>query len=490
MPKSYERGHEVPITWFAAITTYFGYAVLILFGHIRDFFGRMFGMSRYLATSPPPGYAPLLKDWENFYTRRLYHRIRDCWERPVCSAPGGRITVVERDSPDGNKTMLMTKRTRECLNLGSYNYLGFADDWQTSCKSHVMPTLDNFNSCLCSARMDLGTSREHVRLEELVARYVGKEAALVYNMGFGTNSTTIPALVGRGSLIISDTMNHSSIVAGSRASGALVRTFVHNDAASLERVLRDAIARGMPRTHRPWRKILVMVEGIYSMEGEICNLKGIVEVVKRYGVYLYVDEAHSIGALGETGRGICEYAGVDPADVDILMGTFTKSFGGMGGYIAGDKALIQYLRRASAGSVYHNSLSTLVCSQVYRALRVIMGEDGTDTGRRKIAALRNNSNHMRRELIKMGCHVYGDYDSPIIPVMLYNPTKIAAFSREAFTRGLAVVVVGFPATPIVLSRTRICVSAGHTRKEIERALEVIEELVDLLRLRYANNVMG
>ncbi len=489
-PMSYERGHEIPITWFAAISTYFGYAVLILFGHIRDFFGKLFGVSRYLATPPPPGYAPLLKDWENFYTRRLYHRIRDCWERPVCSSPGGRITVVERDSPDGNKTMVLTARTRDCLNLGSYNYLGFADDWQTSCKAAVMPTLDTLNSCLCSARMDLGTSRGHVELEELVARYVGKEAALVYNMGFGTNSTTIPALVGKGSLIISDTMNHSSIVAGSRASGAMVRTFVHNDAKSLERVLRDSIAGGMPRTHRPWKKILVMVEGIYSMEGEICDLKGIVEVVKKYGVYLYVDEAHSIGALGETGRGICEYAGVDPADIDILMGTFTKSFGGMGGYIAGDKDLISYLRRASAGSMYHNSLSTVVVKQVYQALRVIMGEDGTDTGRRKIEALRNNSNHMRRELVRMGCHVYGDYDSPIIPVLLYNPTKIAAFSRECFDRGLAVVVVGFPATPIVLSRTRICVSAGHTRAEIEQALKVIEEVVDLLRLRYAKSALG
>merc|ERR1712070_1100162 len=114
---------------------------------------------------------------------------------------------------------------------------------------------------------------------------------------------------------------------GCRSSGALIRSFKHNDAKALEEVLREAIAYGRPRTRRPWRKILVMVEGIYSMEGEICNLKKIVQVCKKYGVYVYVDEAHSIGALGATGRGVCEQTGVDPADIDILMGTFTKSFG-------------------------------------------------------------------------------------------------------------------------------------------------------------------
>jgi serine palmitoyltransferase len=369
----------------------------------------------------------------------------------------------------------MNGQAKQCLNLGSYNYLGFADDWQETCKKEVLPSLDSLNVCCCSSRCDLGTTILHKELEELVARYVGKEEAIVFNMGYATNSTTIPALVGKGSLIISDSLNHTSIVNGSRASGAFIRTFKHNDASHLERVLRDAIARGMPRTHRPWRKILVMVEGIYSMEGEICDLKSVVRVCKKYGVYLYVDEAHSIGALGATGRGVCEYCGVDPADVDILMGTFTKSFGGMGGYIAGDKDLISYLRHACAGTMYHNSLSPVVCKQVHTALKVIMGEDGTNAGRRKLDSLRENSNFMRKELINMGLHVYGNYDSPVIPVMLYNPTKIAAFSRECYDRGLAVVVVGFPATPIVLSRTRICISAG-TCMELTSMAEPLDSI--------------
>ncbi|CAI7926963.1 unnamed protein product, partial [Closterium sp. NIES-54] len=176
----------------------------------------------------------------------------------------------------------------------------------------------------------------------------------------------------QGSLIISDSLNHCSIIAGARASGAGIKVFQHNvllhSGASyllvlphpprahlvpphptvspwravvlwavpenLEQVLRTAIAEGQPRTHRPWKKVLIVVEGIYSMEGEICRLHEIVDIKRKYKAYLFLDEAHSIGALGRTGRGVCEVAGVDPADVDVLMGTFTKSFGSAGGYIA------------------------------------------------------------------------------------------------------------------------------------------------------------
>merc|ERR1740130_2077843 len=150
---------------------------------------------------------------------------------------------------------------------------------------------------------------------------------MVFGMGFGTNSTGIPALIGKGGLIISDNNNHSSIVAGARSSGAHIKVFQHNDAQNLEAVVRRAIIEGQPRTHRPWSKILIMVEGIYSMEGELCPLASIIAVKKKYNCYLYVDEAHSIGALGKQGGGICEQSGVDPTDVDVLMGTFTKSFG-------------------------------------------------------------------------------------------------------------------------------------------------------------------
>ncbi|KAH7440711.1 hypothetical protein KP509_03G007200 [Ceratopteris richardii] len=307
---------------------------------------------------------------------------------------------------------------------------------------------------------------------------------MVYGMGFATNSTTLPSLIGKGGLIISDALNHSSIVAGVRASGAKVAVFRHNTPEHLEEVLREAIAEGQPRTHRPWKKIIVVVEGIYSMEGELCRLREIVAVTKKYKAYIYLDEAHSIGAIGKTGRGICELSGVDPADIDIMMGTFTKSFGSCGGYIAGSKELIKYLKFVSPGHLYAIAMSPPAVQQVISALKVILGEDGSSRGAQKLAQIRENSNFFREKLRKMGCEVLGDTDSPVMPIMLYNPAKIPAFSRECFKRNLAVVTVAFPATPLLLSRARICISAAHTKEDLERALEVIDEVSDMVHLKY------
>ena len=479
---------EIGVT--AAVLVYYSYAILIMFGHIRDFFGALTGQSRYAENTPKTGYSLLLKSWESFFTRRLYHRIQDCWGRPIASSPGSHIDVMERKSPDNNCTMEVTGKTKRCINVGSYNYLGFADDWKETCAESVLNTLEQWPVSMSNSRMDFGNSVLHEELEKKVAKFVGKESALVYTMGYNTNVVTLAALMGRGTLIISDNLNHTSIVNGARGSDAFIRVFRNNDIAHLESVLREAVVYGQPRNHRPWKKILVVVEGIYSMEGAICKLKEIVTVVKKYKAYIYVDEAHSIGALGHTGRGICEYSDVNPDDIDLLMGTFTKSFSGMGGYVAGDKATIDYLRVNSGGALFHNSLSPIVTQQVVTAFGVIEGADGTTVGKEKINRLISNSNFFRSELEKLGLHVYGDYDSPIIPVMIYFPAKIGAFSRECLRRGLAVVVVGFPATPVILSRARFCISAGHTRDDLLKALEIIKEVSDIMWMSYNKSALG
>ena len=423
------KNHAIELPLFAAYTTYFGYAVLILCGHIRDLFAKIIGQGRYLRdtqNSPYPSdnlrwYAPLLSSWENFYTRRLYHRIQDCFNRPIASNPGAQIHVLERVSDDGNKTMTLLgtlqdldndqqrrdytdpavensssnrnkksyfveaanidqqqqapatgqgRVARACLNLGSYNYLGFADDWKVTCGKDVLNSLKDLPISTSSCRNEFGTTKLHREVEQVVARFLHKEDALALNMGFNTNCTTIPALTSRGDLLISDELNHTSIVNGARASGAAIRIFRHNDTKHLEDILRQAIIMGRPRTRRPWNKIMVIVEGIYSMEGEYCDLSNVVKVCKKFGAYIYLDEAHSIGAMGPSGRGCAEYCGVDTADIDIMMGTFTKSFGAMGGYIAGSKDVISFLRRRCAGSAYHNSLSPAVCQQVISSFKV------------------------------------------------------------------------------------------------------------------------
>jgi serine palmitoyltransferase len=397
---------------------------------------------------------------------------------------------MERVSKDNNCTLETSGKATKCINVGSYNYLGYADDWKETCAEEVLACTENWPASMASARMDFGTTALLTELEQMVAQFVGKEAALITPMGYNTNVVTLAALMGEGTLIVSDNLNHTSLVNGARNSAAQIRVFRSNDLAHLEEVLQEAIVKGQPRHHRPWRKILVVVEGIYSMEGAICKLKEIVEVTKKYRCYIYVDEAHSIGALGNSGRGVCEYAGVDPADINVLMGTFTKSFSGMGGYIAADRKTIEYLRATSEGILYHNAMSPVVTQQVISAFKVIMGTDGTDIGQKKIASLRDNSNYFRDKLTHMGVHVYGDYDSPIIPVMIYMPCKIAAFSRECLKRGLAVVVVGFPATPLVLSRARFCISAGHTREDLDKALAIVEEVTELMMMRYGRTAVG
>jgi serine palmitoyltransferase len=419
--------------------------------------------------------------------------------------------------------------TRQCINLGSYNYLGFADDWPATCRDPVLATAARYPTSLCTSSAEGGFTSLHRDLEECVAQYVGKEAACVFNMGWATNALGLPALfAGKGTLIVSDSLNHNSIVAGARTSGATVRIFRHNDVVSLRNLLRAAIREGQERTHRPWRRILVCVEGIYSMEGEFCRLAEVVRTAKEHKAYVYLDEAHSVGATGATGRGVCEHAGVDPADVDVLMGTFTKSFGAMGGYIAGSAPLVAWVKRRSAGFLTDNAMSPAVAQQVLSALRVMRGVDGTDIGARKLATLRDNANYFRTRLINMGCEVLGEPDSPVIPMLIYSPTKVAAFSRECLARGvrrilafslslfkrararktrtllssltprprsprptqLAVVVVGFPATPLLTARARFCVSAGHTRADLDRALGIIESVADLIKCRYQWYVLG
>merc|ERR1712048_1552430 len=191
--------------------------------------------------------------------------------------------------------------------------------------------------------------------------------------GFATNSTCIPSLIGPGCCLVSDELNHASLVLGSRLSGAKVYVFKHNDMVSLEKVLKDAIVQGQPRTHRPWKKVIIVVEGIYSMEGSIVKLKEIIELKKKYKAYLYLDEAHSIGALGHQGKGVVQHCGCDVRDVDVMMGTFTKSFGAAGGYISGSSQIISYLRKSSHAQAYSTSMAPGVAKQVICSLEQIQG---------------------------------------------------------------------------------------------------------------------
>lgn len=475
--------------YYVLLTTYISYLILIILGHIRDFFGKRFRKDRYKNLMESDGYAPINSDFDNFYVRRLKMRLNDCFARPVTGVPGRFVTLIDRKSQDDMQTFQFTGTFTETLNMSSYNYLGFAQS-DGPCADAVETALKKYGLSMSSPRSDVGTSELHVDVEELIARFVGKPAAMVFSMGFGTNATAFPALVGKGDLVISDELNHSSIRTGARMSGAMVQTFKHNNMHDLESLLRDVISQGQPRTHRPWKKILVAVEGLYSMEGTMCNLPALIELRRRYKFYLFVDEAHSIGALGPRGRGVCDYFGVDPNEVDLLMGTLTKSFGANGGYICAAKTIIDKLRVTNAGTVYGESPTPPVLMQIATSLRMIHGEIVPGQGEERLQRLAFNSRYLRLGLKRLGFIVYGHDDSPIIPVLLYNPAKMPAFSREMLRRKISVVVVGYPATPLVSSRARFCVSAAHTKDDLDRLLEACSEVGDVLDLKYSSGIAG
>lgn len=478
---------EPPYYFF--LTTYFSYLVLLAFGHVRDFFGKRFRKEKYQHLRAHDGYGPLNDDFDSFYVRRLKMRLNDCFARPVFGVPGRFITLLDRTTDDHNLHFQLTGSTTQTLNMSSYNYLGFAQS-EGPCADAVEDAVRKCGMSLASSRSDAGTSELHLEVEELIASFVGKQAAMVFSMGFVTNATAFPALVGKGCLIISDELNHASIRNGARLSGALLKTFVHNDMKDLEKILREHISQGQPRTHRPWKKILVVVEGLYSMEGTMCNLPGLVALRKKYGFYLFVDEAHSIGALGPRGRGVCDYFGISTSEVDVLMGTLTKSFGANGGYLAADEAIIDKLRVINAGGIYGEAPTPPVLMQIASSLRIIAGDILPGQGEERLQRLAFNSRYLRLGLKRLGFIIYGHDDSPIIPLLLYNPAKMPAFSREMLNRKISVVVVGYPATPLVASRARFCVSAAHTKEDLDQMLAACDEVGDLLQLKFSSGVAG
>ncbi|BFU21150.1 serine palmitoyltransferase putative [Entamoeba histolytica] len=409
---------------------------------------------------------------EDFYVRKIYSTSYDCFNRPICGPPENHIIIGLREEvPIENAKHLVLKegKVREAINFGSYNYLGFGGRHPIVTKE-VADCLKNKGSSCNGFAAERGISEEQKKLEGMLAEFLHKEAAVVVPMGFATNSTLIPILVGKGDVVFSDALNHSSIITGIKSANAEVRVFKHNDMTDFKAKLEDLKIHGMKNGQQP-KKVMVVVEGLYSMEGEFCPLKEIIALKKAYGFYLYIDEAHSIGALGSTGRGIVEHLGCNFDDVDILMGTFSKSFAAAGGYIASDKSTIQLLKSNCYSYVYGSPMSPVVAQQIISSLNMMK----TEEGQKRIAQLRKSSINFRRRLIEAGCHVLGDTDSPVIPVMLYHAGKVKDVSRGYLKRGIAVVGVGAPACPITACRVRFCISAAHTDEDIEKAFKATIE---------------
>ncbi|ESO92142.1 hypothetical protein LOTGIDRAFT_233207 [Lottia gigantea] len=479
----HESFEETPLV--VAIFTYISYIIIVLIGYIRDYL-RYLGIDRDQTLHEPiiEGFVPLYQSWENFYKRNMYNRVGDCCNRPIGTMAGPTMDVLDWKAEHFGKSLELTGDRIPAMNFGSYNYLGFSEN-NGLCAATAIETLCNTSIGVSSSRQEMGYLQIHQELDKLTAEFLGVDDAITFPMGFGTNSMNLPCFMEPGCLLLSDELNHASLVLGSRLTGATIKVFKHNNMEDLEKKLKNAIVEGQPKTHRPWRKILIVVEGIYSMEGSIVRLPEILRLKKKYKVYVYLDEAHSIGALGPHGRGVTDYFGINPKEVDILMGTFSKSFGAAGGYIGGSRSIINYLRTRSYTNVYSCSMSPPVTQQIITSMRIIMGRMCGNDGLRRIRQLAWNTRYVRRRLREFGFIVYGNKDSPVIPIIIYYPAKLATLERECLQAGLGIVIAGFPATTIIESRSRLCLSAGHTKEMLDKALDILIGIGTKLRLNYS-----
>lgn len=471
--------------YYISVITYLNYLITIIFAHINDFLGVKFQKDKNKDILECDGYAPWVSRFESFFVRKVKKPIDDCFSRPTTGVPGRFILCIARIFHKGNLSFTYPGTTFMCLNLSSYNYLGFSQS-NGHCINAVIKAMIKYGIHSNGSRTQSGTNDLHLEVEREIANFVGKEDALVFSMGYSTNANFFNTILDGKCLVISDELNHTSIRTGVRLSGAAVRTFKHNDMNILEKLIREQIVQGQPKTHRPWKKILICVEGLYSMEGTICNLPKLIELKHKYKCYLYVDEAHSIGALGPRGRGVCDYFGVDPKNVDILMGTLTKSFSAGGGYIAADKSIIDPLRLHSTATSYSESSSPVILAQTLSSLRTITGELMPGQGQERLQRIAFNSRYLRLALKRLGFIVYGAADSPIIPMLLYSPSKMPAFSRMMLQRKIAVVVVSYPATPLNESRVRFCISASLIKEDIDYLLRHVNEVGDKLFLKLSS----
>jgi len=343
---------------------------------------------------------------------------------------------------------------REMGMYASYGYLGLLGHPRIN--EAARKALDKYGTGTHGVRFLAGTLTLHDELEETIANFKHAEAAITYTSGYATNLTVISTLMGRGDYVISDKLNHASIVDGCLMSGAEFRRFKHNDMKDLENRLQqipDGIAK------------LVIADAVFSMDGDVIDLPHVVEICKKYHAYLMLDEAHSVGVLGKTGRGIEEHFGLGDV-VDIKMGTLSKTIPSVGGYIAGKKDLITYMRHASRAYLFSAALPPAQAAAANEAFKVILDEPW------RVEKLNHNAQLFITGLKSAGFDTLLT-TTAIVPVLCGSDDQAFAMTREAQHHDVYVLPVVSPAVAEGLARLRATVTAAHESSEIERAIDVI-----------------
>ncbi|MFE3641877.1 aminotransferase class I/II-fold pyridoxal phosphate-dependent enzyme [Streptomyces sp. NPDC059169] len=353
---------------------------------------------------------------------------------------------------------------RQYLSFGSYNYLGLSG--HPTVREAVHRAVDRYGTSVSASRPLSGERGLTVRLERTLADFLGVADCLTLVSGHATNVTAIGHLVGQGDLVVHDALAHDSILQGIALSGAARRPFAHNDVEQLEHLLRLNRSR--------FRRVLVAVEGAYSMDGDLVDLPAVIELKKRHGALLLVDEAHSIGTVGERGAGVGEFFAVDRRDVDLWMGTLSKSFASCGGYLGGSARMVRWLRHTLPGFVYSVGITPANAAAALAATELIVEEP------HRIRALRRNSELFRNLATAAGLATGSSADTPIVPCLLGDSARTLHVADRLFTRGVVADPIFHPAVEEGLSRLRFFVTSEHREEDIRRAVSVLAEEVALV----------
>jgi polyketide synthase PksN len=353
---------------------------------------------------------------------------------------------------------------REYISYSSYNYLGFSGDERVTQAANE--AIERYGTSVSASRGATGEKPIHGELEADLAGIIGTEACIVYVGGHSANVSTISCLLRPQDLVVCDALSHNSIIQGCILSGARRIMFPHNDWEGLEDILKQN--RG------DYERTLIVVEGVYSMDGDIANLPRFVELKKRYKAMLMVDEAHSMGVLGKNGRGIVEYFGTDPRDVDVWMGTLSKTFASCGGYIAGSKELIQLLKHSAGGFVYSVGITPANAGAALAAARLLRTE--TD----RVVRLQKNSRFFLELAQENGLNTGLSKDSAVVPVIVGDSMKSIKLANDLFQHGINVHPIIYPAVADGEARLRFFITCDHTEDQMSYTIKTVRESLNKL----------
>jgi len=345
------------------------------------------------------------------------------------------------------------------LNFASYNYLGFCGDPRVS--NAAKAAIDRYGTSVSASRLVSGERGIHRELERAIARVYGVDDAITFVSGHATNVTVIGHLFGAKDLILHDALIHNSVLQGIQLSGAHRLPFPHNDWAALNSILTDRRCQ--------FERVLIVVEGLYSMDGDFPMLPRFVEVKRRHRAFLMVDEAHSFGVMGARGLGVREHFGLEGADVDIWMGTLSKTFASCGGFIAGETALIEHLKFLAPGFLYSVGMAPATAAAALAALECMLAEP------ERVAALQQRGRQFRDEAGAAGVDIGSSAGLAIVPAITGSSARAVRLSRALFERGINVMPILYPAVPERAARLRFFISSGHSEAQIQETVRALKE---------------